>query len=127
MRGRLSYLVATAGRFTSGAGTVPTCLASTGSSLSQSLPPLRFLERYFDAPHSSLFSLRLPQWCFLASGLNASTTLRLSAFMNAIRASIGSPPRLHSISVDGDLPLRQIGLFLRQAGDVAGGITQRMK
>jgi hypothetical protein len=27
------------------AGTVPTCLAPTGSSLSQSLRPLRFLER----------------------------------------------------------------------------------
>jgi hypothetical protein len=52
MRRCSSYPVATAGRFTSGAGTVPTCLASTGSSLSQSLPPLRFLERYFNAPHS---------------------------------------------------------------------------
>jgi hypothetical protein len=62
MRGRLSYPVATAGRFTSGAGTVPTCLASTGSSLSQSLPPLRLLERYFNAPHSPRNARRPQYW-----------------------------------------------------------------
>ena len=38
--------------------------------------------------HWSLSTFRLLQSCFLASGLNASTTIRLSAFMNAIRANI---------------------------------------
>ena len=33
----------------------------------------------------------------LASGSNGITTLRLSAFMNAIRASMVLPSRLHSI------------------------------
>ncbi len=56
-------------QITSGASTVPTCLASTGSSLSQSLPSLRFLERYFDAPHSSRFSYCVCRSGFLGVGI----------------------------------------------------------
>jgi hypothetical protein len=45
--------------------------------------------------HWSLFSLRLPQCVSLRSGLNTRSTWR---FMTPMLASMGSPPRLHSIS-----------------------------
>jgi len=48
--------------------------------------------------------------------------------MNAIRANIVGPLRATSVKrLDSDLPLRQVGWLIRQAGDVVGGIAQRME
>jgi hypothetical protein len=45
--------------------------------------------------------------------------------MNAIRASIESPPRLHSISTYSDLPLRRVGFLFRQFRNVVGRVLKR--
>jgi hypothetical protein len=65
---------------------------------------------------------RFPQWCFLPVSLNSRNRPRFSARMTAIRASVVRPLRDPSRRLHCNLPIREVGFFFRQAGDVIGGV-----
>jgi hypothetical protein len=52
-----------------------------------------------DRSHSSLLSLRFPQWWGLRSGLNSRTLWRFKALMTPMRASIVGPSANHELRV----------------------------